>query len=240
VTGDRRSEDLMAHEIVHQWFGNMATEKSFAHLWLSEGFATYLTHHYMEQRYSRQVLVDRLQNDRREVVLFARSSSKAVVDSTEDLMSLLNANSYQKGAWVLHMLRGEVGDSTFQEIVRTYYNLYKGGNAETRDFQRVAEQVSGKDLGWFFDQWLYRPGVPKLSVLTFNEGNVKKIKIVQTGPVYRLPLTLLITDEGGQTVRENLLLSGRETESTWQGSATTRVTVRLDPDTNLLFEEVKK
>lgn len=240
VTGDRSSEALMAHEIAHQWFGNMASEKSFAHLWLSEGFATYLTHLYFEQTYGKEALRKRLQEDRLEVIRFSKTASIPVVDSTENLMSLLNANSYQKGSWALHMLRNEVGDSTFQKIIQSYYNHYKGGNAETRNFQTIAEEISGKELKWFFDQWLYRPGNPKFMVKKIKEGEIQKLKIIQVGPVYRLPLTIRITSDDGRSVKEKLLLTSPETESTWSGKASTGVMVSLDPDSNLLFEEVKK
>jgi aminopeptidase N len=240
ITGDRGSEALMAHEIAHQWFGNAASEKSFAHLWLSEGFATYLTHLYFEKHYGKEVLKERLQEDRRLVIDHARTTSRPVVDSTEDLMSLLNANSYQKGGWVLHMLRQEVGDSAFRKIIQTYYHQYKESNAETKDFQAVAEKVSGKDLKWFFDQWLYRPGIPKLMVQKVKEGDTQRLKIVQKGPVYRLPLTIHIAGDSGRLVKESLLLTGRETESTWRGKASASVDVLLDPDNTLLFEEVKK
>jgi len=174
VTGKRQHEDVMAHEIAHQWFGDMVSEKSFAHLWLSEGFADYLEHYYFEKKYGEEAARKKWESAREEVIAFASYSSKAVVDSTEDLMSLLNANSYKKGAWVLRMLRFEVGDSVFQKIIRTYYNQYKGGNAETRDFETVAEKVSGKELTWFFDQWLYQGGIPTINVSwKYKQGKVE-------------------------------------------------------------------
>ena len=76
-----------------------------------------------------------------------------VVDSLSPYMDLLNANSYQKGAWVLHMLRNEVGDSAFHKIIRSYYQQYKGSNADTRDFEAITERVSERNLKWFLDQW---------------------------------------------------------------------------------------
>src|SRR6266700_2106852 len=96
VTGTRVSESLLAHEIAHQWFGDMATETDWSHLWLSEGFATYMTILYFEKKYE-----------------------KPVVDSSvTNYMELLNANSYQKGGWILHMLRMEAGDSAFWKGIR--------------------------------------------------------------------------------------------------------------------------
>lgn len=179
ITGNRSFEDVIAHEIAHQWFGDNATEKSFAHLWLSEGFATYMTNLYWEKKYGREAMNERLEDDREKIIDFAESSPHPVVDSTENLMSLLNANSYQKGGWILHMLRNEVGDSVFHQIIRSYYDEYKGSNAETRDFETVAEKVSGKDLKWFFDQWLYRPGVPQLDFTFKKENHKLTLTIIQ-------------------------------------------------------------
>ncbi|HEV7783256.1 MAG TPA: M1 family metallopeptidase, partial [Chitinophagaceae bacterium] len=119
VTGKREEERLFAHEIVHQWFGNMATEKSFAHLWLSEGFATYLTHIFLESKYGTDTLNSRMREEREEIIDFVKRSKRPVVDSTPNFMELLNANSYQKGSWVLHMLRRELGDSVFHKAIRT-------------------------------------------------------------------------------------------------------------------------
>jgi aminopeptidase N len=238
VAGDRSSEDLLAHEIAHQWFGNMASEKSFAHLWLSEGFATYMTDLYFEKKYGKEAARERLQKEREEVLDFARSSKNTVVDSTTNLMSLLNANSYQKGSWVLHMLRNEVGDTVFHRIVQTYYNQYKGSNAETKDFEAVAEKVSGKDLKWFFDQWLYRSGVPKLYLSQHDSGAKTNLRILQMGNFYRLPLTLLLTTKSGQEKRQSIVLTKPETtlEITLPNQKIQDVV--LDPDSEILFERV--
>lgn len=240
VTGNRSAEDVVAHEIAHQWFGDAASEKSFAHLWLSEGFATYMTNLYWEKTYGKAAATERLKKERQEVIDFATRSSSPVVDSASNLMSLLNANSYQKGGWVLHMLRAEVGDTIFQKIIQTYYNQYKGGNADTRDFEAIAETVSGRELTGFFNQWLYQPGVPKLMVTKKKEGKTLKLKIAQVGRVYRLPLTIRINTKDGRGVVQKLLLTTKETEITWKGKAGAVTDIMLDPDVALLYEEVKK
>lgn len=178
IDGRRTSEPTVAHEIVHQWFGDMASEKSFPHLWLSEGFATYLTHVYWEHTYGKQAANKRLAEDREKVIRFARFNKRPVVDSLSDYMDLLNANSYQKGGWILHMLRGEVGDTAFQKIIRQYYQQYKGSNADTRDFTKVAEKISNKKLDWFFDQWLYQPGIPEVDIEWSYDAKGKKIALI--------------------------------------------------------------
>lgn len=238
VTGDRSSEDLLAHEIAHQWFGDMASEKSFAHLWLSEGFATFLTNYYWEKKYGKVAAAKRWKENRDEVIAFAKQNPRPVVDSTKDLMSLLNANSYQKGAWVLHMLRHEVGDSTFQKIIQTYYNQYKGGNAETRDFEAVAEKISGKELTWFFDQWLYKAEIPNLSLKWQHVDSVVMITPYVNGKGfgYGLNSDFLFVYKNGRTEKHKLEF--------WTGgqisypipSKEKPIKIILDPDTNLLFD----
>jgi aminopeptidase N len=122
VSGTRRSEGTIAHEIAHQWFGNMATEKTFGHLWLSEGFATYFTILYFESKYGKDTAIKMLKEDRDQVIKYSTESNRPVVDTNEtDYMNLLNANSYQKGGWILHMLRKELGDSVFWRSIRKYY-----------------------------------------------------------------------------------------------------------------------
>ena len=165
VTG-KGIEELMAHEIAHQWFGDAASEKSFNHLWLSEGFATYMTNVYLENKYGTDNLKTRLTNDRIRVFEFEKTNSIPVVDPAikNNYDQLLNPNSYQKGGWVLHMLRQKLGDEPFWKGIRTYYAKYNGGNAGTDDFRDVMEQASGQNLQQFFKQWLYTPGHPQLEI----------------------------------------------------------------------------
>jgi aminopeptidase N len=159
-------ESLMAHEIAHQWFGDAATESQFQHLWLSEGFATYLTHCYLENKYGPDTLKKGMAKDRS--VTFAEEKKRLtpIVDTAfhGDYMDLLNPNSYQKGGWVLHMLRRRLGDSLFWKGISTYYSSYRNRNASSEDFEKIIETVSGQDLQTFFHQWLYTPGHPNIRI----------------------------------------------------------------------------
>jgi len=236
VTGKGGVEDLLAHEIAHQWFGDMASEKSFTHLWLSEGFATYLTDIYWQHKYGDEAFRKRLQNERNEVIQFVKTSNHPVVDSLSAYMDLLNANSYQKGAWILHMLRTEVGDSIFQKIIQTYYQQYKGSNADTKDFEAVAEKVLGKELTWFFDQWLYRSGIPELSANWKSDGNKLKIEIKQKGnQPFQFPLEIGMVSADGKMTVQKLLIKSKEEEFKIDSSYKP-VKLVLDPNTNLLYE----
>jgi aminopeptidase N len=236
VDGKQTMEHTISHEIIHQWFGDMATEKSFAHLWLSEGFATYLTDVYWEHKYGKEKANERLEEEREKIIKFSRINNHPVVDSVSDFMSLLNANSYQKGAWVLHMLRGEVGDAVFQKIIREYYQQYKGSNADTRDFQRVAEKVSGRKLDLFFNQWLYQPGMPKINAQWKMQGNQLAITIQQTGKnAFQFPLTIGYYLVDGKMQTKKIRIT-KATETFLLPINSKPAKLVLDPLVELLFE----
>lgn len=240
VSGYRREEALLAHEIAHQWFGNHATEKSFAHLWLSEGFATYFTHMYLESRYGNDSLRKRMQQDREEVLEFVRSSKRPVVDSTTDYMQLLNTNSYQKGSWILHMLRCELGNSVFQNCIREYYLQYGGKNADSKDLQRVFERVSGKNLQTFFTQWLHYPVNPTLKMTWQYLPGENRIRIIvqqlQKSPAFTFPLDVAIYYPDGFVETRKLEIFGVRHEITLALKANQKPKeLILDPDTKLLF-----
>jgi aminopeptidase N len=185
----------MAHEIAHQWFGDAASEKNFSNLWLSEGFATYMTNVYLEHKYGTDTLKKRLKADRETVLNFEKTRKTPVVDTTVhgNYMVLLNANSYQKGGWVLHMLRRKLGETAYWKGIRNYYAKYDGGNANTDDLRVMLEQASGQNLGHFFKQWIYTAGTPHLSI-TFSY-NIKKTTIdvtitQQQGALFAFPLEI--------------------------------------------------
>lgn len=230
VTGEENIEGLIAHEIVHQWFGDMASEKSFAHLWLSEGFATYLTHVYMESRYGTDSLNNRMRADRETVQEWVNANKRPVVDSTKNYMRLLNANSYQKGGWILHMLRRELGDSIFHTAVRSYYARYAGRNADSDDFRAVVEEISGKQLGYFFNQWLHRNYNPELQIqLT---GNLLQVRQTHQGLPFRFPLKLNFIYEQ-ETITRIVDISQVE-HSFNLGNFRKPLRIEADPDASVL------
>ena len=237
VGGKRKSESLIVHEIAHQWFGNMATEKTFAHLWLSEGFATYMTILYMENKYGRDTAVKMLQQDRREVIAHAKTSNRPVVDSTHNYMELLNANSYQKGGWILHMLRSELGDTVFWLAISRYYRTYAGKTADTDDLRKIFESVSGKKLETFFRQWLYTPGIPQLDI-TWSDINMGKQVSIHFKQLQDLPFHLkmdvnFLTESG--IIRKTIEFNTKEKFLKYSLPAKT-IAVEIDPHTNLLID----
>jgi len=240
VTGGREREALIAHEIAHQWFGNSASEKSWYHVWLSEGFATYFTHLYLEHTQGYDVLQERLQADRLRVLRFGRQRSVPVVNTTvRNFNELLNPNSYQKGGWILHMLRRKVGDTAFWEGIRTYYRQYKLSNALTEDFQYVMEAVSEQDLDQFFHQWLYEPGYPDLRVeWRYDEDTNEVVATIrqQQDYLFECALTIQVVDAKlDELVRETVQIAKREHTVRIPVGEGEVETLALDPETDLLF-----
>ena len=188
-------ESLMAHEIAHQWFGDAATETQWKHLWLSEGFATYMTLCYLENKYGVDTLKASLQQDRKKVIRFEKTRLTPVVDASinEDYMQLLNPNSYEKGGWVLHMLRRRIGDELFWKGISTYYSTYRNSNASTGDFVKVMELTSSQKLDTFFHQWLEQPGHPHVTIAWKYDPDKKTaiIDFTRTGD-FQFPLEYAI------------------------------------------------
>ena len=188
-------ESLMAHEIAHQWFGDAATETQWKHLWLSEGFATYMTLCYLENKYGVDTLKSSLRQDRKKVIGFEKTRFTPVVDTSikQDYMQLLNPNSYEKGGWVLHMLRRRIGDTLFWKGISTYYTTYRNKNASSDDFIKVMETTSGQKLAPFFHQWLDQPGHPHVTITWKYDPDKKTaaIDFSHTGE-YQFPLEYTI------------------------------------------------
>jgi aminopeptidase N len=176
------------------------------------------------------------------VIAFNKQGERPVVDSaTTDYMKLLNANSYQKGGWVLHMLRNELGPDVFMQAIRKYYSKYAGSNASTDDLRRVVEEVSGKDLKAFFQQWLYTPGLPVLHVKYAYDDKKDQLAVTviqQQKTVFDFPLEVEVN--GVKNIkRETLRVNQREQRFTIQGTGRVKQ-VLVDPGVKLLFEEVRQ
>lgn len=179
LTGKGSREGLMAHEIAHQWFGNAVSESDWHHVWLSEGLSTYLAELYIEYTYGRDSMNQRMELARRQVFTYHIDFPESSVVDTKvvDLNKLLNANSYQKGAWVLHMLRYYVGEENFWKGLQQFYKKHCYKNAMTEDFQKVMETVSGQNLTWFFKQWIYQAGQPELDIDWNYKAFGKKLEV---------------------------------------------------------------
>jgi aminopeptidase N len=226
-------EHVNAHEIAHQWFGDSVTEADWHHLWLSEGFATYFANLFAERFEGRDKFVQLMLKNKEAYLKEYASDPRPVYDPTiTDLMKLLNRNSYEKGGWVLHMLRHLLGDEKFFAGIRDYYRTYRDRNALTEDLQRVMEFHYGQPLGWFFKQWIYEPGYPQLDARwRWNEGAKEltlRIEQRQSQSVFKLPLEVEFKLDNSAR-RETLNLNERAQSFTFKLAAKPQ-SVALDPD----------
>ena len=232
LASGRDIEGTVSHETAHQWFGDSVTPADWAHLWLSEGFATYFGAVYFEYADGEESFRERMAGTAQRYLTSSDTLAPVVNDQATNLFDLLNRNSYQKGGWILHMLRGVVGDEAFFGAVAEYYRRYRDSTADSEDFQRVVEEETGLELDWFFDQWLHRPGYPVLAVETAGDAGSLRVTVAQVqgdyAPRFRLPLELELSWEGGSR-REEIVLEGARNSFTFPGvPASARVVV--DPD----------
>ena len=197
----------MVHEIAHQWLGNAVTEHDWDDVWLSEGFATYFTLLFTEHDEGRDAFVRGLTLSREQVLELEQKlpDTPVIHRNLADMQQVLNRLIYQKGGWVLHMLRAEIGTEAFWPGIREYYRRYRDRNASTADLRAVMEQVSGKPLDWFFDQWLTRPGVPRIEGTWRYDAARKMVDVTvtqsQAADPYRLTVEIGITDTAGAPPR---------------------------------------
>jgi aminopeptidase N len=237
----KMGEGVVRHETAHQWFGDAVTEREWPHVWLSEGFASYFAALWTEHARGRDSFRQQMASIRRVIMRDTVSvPRRPVIDTIEtNLVALLNRNSYEKGAFVLHMLRRQVGDSAFFRGLRSYYTAHLNGTALTGDLQQAVESSSGTSLGWFFDQWLRRPGYAELRTSWQRDARgVIRVTVDQSKRfgAYRFPLDVEISDSSGKIVRTSIDVPARahvELELPGRFGVAPRQVV-FDPDVSLL------
>ncbi len=238
ITGNKEIQELMAHEIAHQWFGNSVTENDWNHVWLSEGFATYFAILYQESVDGNEKRKIKLLQDKKEVIDYYQTKPSAIVDpSIKDPKKVLSRNTYQKGGWVLNMLRHRLGDEMFWEGIKSYYATYQNSNVMSADFQKEMEDVSGEDLQEFFDQWLYVKGYPELKWnWKYNKGKlIISVKQLQKHHVFKFPLEFgIVTADGIQMEEVQVNEKNTKFEIELENSPDK---VEIDPELWLLYQE---
>ncbi len=252
VTGTRskRWRNVVIHEIAHQWFGNAVTAADWDDVWLSEGFATYFTLLFIEHAYGRDEFVAGLEQSRERIFRSYQDnpSERIVHDNLGDMSKVTTGNTYQKGAWTLHMLRSMMGDEAFWRGIREYYTLYQDRNATTADFRRVMERASGQELQWFFDQWLRRGGalVAEWSTRYDGQAGALHIRIEQTQKEepyrVRIPIRVVSRDSTGETSITTPVIwsDARFVEFTVSDLASEPLEVVLDPRVEVLMQSTKR
>ncbi|HMN23734.1 MAG TPA: M1 family aminopeptidase [Ignavibacteriaceae bacterium] len=201
-------DGLIAHELAHMWYGDNITCKDWHHIWLNEGFATFGEGIIYENWYGKSSYDNYIAGE----MSSARNAVGTIwVQDISNVDQIFNGNrTYSKGCVVLHMLRGVVGDSTFFNILKSYTAnpSVRYGVATTEDFQAIAESVSGIDLNYFFQQWIYGEKYPKYhsgfskNLISGNTWNLSLLinQDANTNPVYfTMPIQIKVTRASGDT-----------------------------------------
>jgi len=210
-----RWEDVIAHELFHQWFGDYVTTESWSNLTLNESFANYSEYLWREYKYGKDDADDHNYSDMMGYI-GSRSESKDLVRFYyRDKEDMFDAVSYNKGGRILHMLRNFIGDSAFFKGLNLYLTTNKYKSAEAHQLRLAFEEVTGKDLNWFFNQWYFGAGHPKLNITYQYDPAVKLARVIveqtQAGDkVFQLPVKVDV----------------------WNGNTPTRYTVWVDSKTD--------
>ncbi len=238
------ADGLVAHELAHQWFGDLLTCKDWSHLWLNEGFASYFDPLFMSHARGDETFRVEMANALRSYLRNDREYRRAIVEPHyETSMAMFDGMTYAKGACVLHTLRGLLGDEAWWKGLRGYVAAHKYQVVDTDDFRKAMEAGSGKDLKWFFDQWVYKAGHPELKVRWHYEDADKTVrvhvqqtqKVDDQTPLFRLPTTLELTDAPGERSVIPIVVDGATHEFVIPRAVKPKM-VQIDPEHWLIKE----
>lgn len=236
----RSSQGLVAHELAHQWFGDLVTCKDWSHVWLNEGFATFYEHLYDEHKFGRDELLYRLWLGARNLTGNPGDLRPIVHRQFRTPDEQFSNLAYGKGAWVLHMLRSQLGADLYRRCIKTYLERHAFGNVVTEDLSTVFEELSGRSFDQFFDQWVYHGGAPVLEAeYVWDEpGKLARVTIRQTQATddrvlqFNCPLTLRFKTKGS-SVDRNIVVKEKNEDFTFPLPQAPEI-VRLDPELTVL------
>mgnify|MGYP001163723670 FL=1 len=200
---DHSSDGLVAHELAHQWYGDLITTRNWANIWLNEGFATFFSRKYREHDlgYDEGEYI-RLGEIKGYLAEDKRKRRPTVSHNFHYPMELFNSNVYAKGSLVLNMIQDHLGDDGFWIAIQRYTRTYKYDNVETADLKRVIEETTGQNMEWFFKQWLYEPGYPEYEVSwSYNTRNstvklnVKQTQNLEKTNLFKMPVRIQVDDQ---------------------------------------------
>ena len=245
VDGTRsiRWRNVVIHEIAHQWFGNAVTEYDWDDVWLSEGLTTYFTMRFIKHAYGEDTFREELKKARNTVFKLSKNNEdySIVHDNLTDMKEVTSGFTYQKGAWITHMICNHIGEEAFQKGIRDYYQRYYNGNASTQDLRMALERASGKELTQFFNQWLYQGGNIKLKgTWSYNSKNkMIQIELSQVQPEkysFTMPMEMdILTNENNPMRREIIQLNKRKVKVSIPCESEPE-NIYLDPETKLLAQ----
>ncbi len=240
---DFKSDPLVAHELAHQWWGDLLTCRDWSHAWLNEGFATYFEALWCEENLGADEFAWNLRQDRGGYFEEDRHHYRRpiVCNRYRTPIELFDRHLYEKGSLVMHMLRRETGDALFFKALNLYCTRHRGQNVITQDLQRAFEDATGRNLDYFFDQWVYKEGHPEIEVSSAFDDKRKlaTVTIKQTHKtsdaigLFRLNLTIALMDADGRETRHRVEIREREHVFVFACDKAPKA-VRFDPEHDIV------
>jgi len=236
----RSAEGLVAHELAHQWFGDLITCKDWSHIWLNEGFATYYDALYHEDEYGRDRFLWEIRGNAN-AVLKAKNDLKPMIwKKYEGEVEQFDYRAYSKGSWILHMLRSRLGDELYRKVIKAYLERFSFDVARTEDLMGIIEELSGQDWDQFFDEYVFHAHHPELSVAYSYDAKTKlakisveqKQKLSETVLTFTVPLNVRFIS--GKTVHTETLQVSQTKEDFYVSLSKKPEVFRVDPDFELL------
>ncbi|MEO6917405.1 MAG: M1 family aminopeptidase [Chitinophagaceae bacterium] len=239
LVDENKWEDVISHELFHQWFGDLVTAESWSNLTLNESFANYSETLWNEYKYGKDAGDEHDYKDKTGY-LQSQSENKSLVRFRySDKEDMFDAVSYNKGGRILHMLRNFVGDSAFFKSLNLYLTTNKFKSAEATQLRLSFEEVTGKDLNWFFNQWYFGNGHPKLDISYAYDDDARKvtvtIKQTQSENVFKLPIAIDIYN-GSKVQRNQVCMEDREQSFVFSYTSKPDL-INVDGDKILLAEK---
>ena len=230
-------ENTIAHELFHHWFGNLVTSESWSNLTLNESFANYSEYLWREYKYG-QLDANMHLFEANQTYLNGQNEHKHLVRFTyDDKEDMFDAVSYNKGGTILHMLRNYLGDSAFFEGLKEYLTTYQYGSAEVHQLRLIFEKITGKDLNWFFNQWYYGSGHPKIDV-SYDYNTIQRkvtVNLLQLNSnAFAFPIAIDIFEEG-KRIRHHVFVKGKDASFTFAYSKLPTL-IQVNADGVLLCE----
>lgn len=239
-TLDKNWDYIIAHELFHHWFGDLVTCESWSNLALNESFANYSEYMWFEHKYGRAHADNHRQSEFEDYLAEAQNKQVPIIRyHYHHRMDMFDTHSYNKGGMVLHMLRKHLGDEAFFHSLQFYLEDHEFTDVEIHDLRLAFEEVTGKDLNWFFDQWFLSPGHPQLKVAhDYNEGTltveVEQLQDPEYTPIYKLPLGIDYWVDGKKYTK-NVVIE-QEKESYYWNVEKKPENVLFDTEQQLLAE----
>jgi aminopeptidase N len=240
---DFTSDPLVAHELAHQWWGDLVTCRDWSHAWLNEGFATYFEALWCEEDLGADEFAWNLRQDRERYFEEARRRYRRpiVCNRYRAPIELFDRHLYEKGGLVLHMLRRMLGDELFFKSLNLYCTRHYGRSVITQDLQQAIEEATGRNLDFFFDQWMYKEGHPELTISTSYDDKQKlaTVTVKQThagsdgSAAFRFPVTIALIDEDGRE-RRYRVEAGRAEQAISFAAEQAPKAVIFDPECEIL------